>query len=49
MFQQVQRPASAPQVNLCLDAGYISPDTEGILENLQMIAYIRLTGEEKQR
>ena len=48
LFQQIERPAHATQVNLCLDAGYISPDTEGILGNFQMIGHVRPRGEEKQ-
>jgi putative transposase len=35
-------------IHLCLDAGYISPDTPIIAENHGMQAHIRPRGEEKQ-
>ena len=47
LLNQVERPASAYRVNLCLDAGYISPDTEGLLNSFQMIAHVRPRGQEK--
>ena len=44
----IERPASVGRVNLCLDAGYISPDTEWIVANANMIGHIRPRQEEKQ-
>ncbi len=45
---RIERPAGAGQVNLCLDAGYISPDTDGILSNYGMVGHVRPRQEEKQ-
>lgn len=38
---KVEPPASVGSLNLCLDAGYISPDTELVVENHGMKAHIR--------
>ena len=38
---KVEPPASAGSLNLCLDAGYISPDTELVVKNHGMKAPIR--------
>ena len=45
--QQITRPYWATSVNLCLDAGYISPDTQGILANHGMTGHIRPRKQEK--
>ncbi len=45
---KVERPYTACSVNLCLDAGYISPDTEILVSNEKMTAHIRPRGEERQ-
>lgn len=48
LSQQIERPANVGRVNLCLDAGYISPDTSGILNNANMTGHIRPRKEEQQ-
>jgi putative transposase len=45
---QIERPEGIGRVNLCLDAGYIAPDTELIVANYGMVSHIRPRGEEKQ-
>lgn len=38
---KIERPGSVGQVNLCLDAAYISVDTLGILSNENLVGHIR--------
>jgi putative transposase len=45
---QIERPAGIGQVNLCLDAGYISPDTALIVARYGMVSHIRPRREESQ-
>lgn len=45
---QIERPANTGRVNLCLDAGYISPDTQGLLSNYRLVGHVRPRQEERQ-